>query len=134
MLPVQPPATVFEVDAVSHYQMGSDYQKGKVGFVDGVRMGTLYDYAMKTVATPISRFSVHWHMMPRVRDEGESESEGADRGVEDEEGKKVTMYTSYTFQCSIGMPSSLGPEFRSKGFQELDIAFEASAPNDSSAR
>ncbi|KAE8444470.1 hypothetical protein EG329_000561 [Mollisiaceae sp. DMI_Dod_QoI] len=124
MLPVQPPATTFEVDAISNYQMGSRRQKGEVRFEEGVRMGALYDYAQKTVAKPISSFWVEWHMVPEEEDDSDTPLR---QEVEWKPSQKVTVHTSYTFQCVQGMRGDVGPEFRSEGYENLEITFE-SAP------
>ncbi len=128
MLPVQPPATIFEVVKIEHYQTGSFKEVGEVTFRDGVRMGTLYDLAQKTVAKPISSFEMKWQMFPPL--DGEPEDSGEDTPLHEvskrargEGPPKVTMRTNYTFQCSMGMRPDVGPEFVSKGYEELDIAF-----------
>ena len=130
MLPVQPPATIFEVRQASHYQMGSDLEVGQITFKDGLRMGTLYDWAQKTVATPISAFEMKWNMAPPSEDLEPSFSMPADdpETPEDTEKRKrgegppkATMRTSYTMQCCIGMDPDVGPEFVSEGFEDLKL-------------
>ncbi|KAH7407339.1 hypothetical protein BKA64DRAFT_412782 [Cadophora sp. MPI-SDFR-AT-0126] len=132
MLPVQPPATIFEVRQAEHYQTGSYQKVGQIDLKDGVRMGTLYDWAQKTVATPISGFQMKWHMAPPSEDaklsfampaddiETHEELERRKRG----EGlPKVTMRTSYTMQCCIGMGPDVGPEFVSEGYEDLNLSW-----------
>ena len=132
MLPVQPPATIFEVRQASHYQLGSDLEVGQITFEDGVRMGTLYDWAQKTVATPISAFQMKWNMAPPSEDLEPSFSMPADdpETPEDIEKRKmgegppkVTMRTSYTMQCCIGMDPDVGREFVSEGFEDLKLSW-----------
>ncbi len=62
MLPTQPPPTHLLIEQKSHYQVGSFVSEGEVDFPEGVRMGTLYDYAYKTVARPISSLVIEWDL------------------------------------------------------------------------
>lgn len=118
MLPVQPPPTTLEVDALIS-AMGRGRQKsGEVKFEEGVHMGTLYDYAQKTVSKPISSFWVEWKMFAPVNDAAVQEE------VAWKPSPTVTMHTRHTVQCIKSMPSDVGPEFKSEGYQDLEITFE----------
>ncbi|KAH9220747.1 hypothetical protein DL95DRAFT_382668 [Leptodontidium sp. 2 PMI_412] len=132
MLPVQPPATNLEIRQAEHYQLGSYLTVGQVEFAEGVRMGTIYDWAQKTVARPISKFQMKWHMAPPTLDPELDYSMAADEmeSLEEIEKRargqgppKVTMHTSYTMQCSVGLGGDVGPKFVSQGFEELDISW-----------
>ncbi|KAL2073605.1 hypothetical protein VTL71DRAFT_10931 [Oculimacula yallundae] len=132
MLPVQPPATTFEVRRAEHWQAGSSYEVGEVTIPGGVRMGMLYDWAQKTVRTPISDFQVKWYMahpdedvepgFGMMRDEVETEEVIEER----KRGRgmpKVVMRTSYTMQCAVDMELDVGEEFVSDGFEELELVW-----------
>ncbi|PVH83800.1 hypothetical protein DL98DRAFT_512951 [Cadophora sp. DSE1049] len=132
MLPVQPPATIFEIRQAGHYQMGSYLKVGQVTFKDGVRMGTLYDWAQKTVATPISGFQMKWHMAAPSEDAKVSFAMPADEPETPEELEKrargrgppkVTMRTRYTMQCCVDMEPDVGPEFVSEGYEDLKLSW-----------
>lgn len=117
MLPVQPPATTFQVQAERHAMRGTSSQRGKVEFSDGVRMGTLYDYAYKTVAMPISCFWIDWDMYS-------SGCTHMKEGEVFEMRRKVTMYTDYTVQCKRPRIPRLGQELKSEGYEDLEIRFD----------
>ncbi|KAK0100832.1 hypothetical protein ONS95_007279 [Cadophora gregata] len=133
MLPVQPPATIFEVRQASHYQMGSYLKVGHITVEDGVRMGTVYDWAQKTVTTPISDFQMKWHMahpnddaklsFGMSADEMDT-AEEFDRRAQGGGSPKVTMYTSYTMQCCVDMDPDVGSEFVSGGYEDLKLSWE----------
>ncbi|KAG4428361.1 hypothetical protein IFR05_016155 [Cadophora sp. M221] len=132
MLPVQPPATILEVRQAEHYQTGSYLTVGQVEFEEGVRMGTTYDWAQKTVARPISKFQMKWHMAPPTDDaeldfsmppDEKETPEEIEKRARGQGQPKVTMYTSYTMQCSMGVGGDIGPQFVSKGSEELDISW-----------
>jgi hypothetical protein len=109
---------------------------GEVRFEDGVRMGTLYDLAYQTVAVPISGFRVVWNMMAKDdKGNGEVDLELPDIDMplrkvvaankrKEEADYMVTMLTTYTIQCKRGMPPDVGEEFRSEGFERLDMKME----------
>ncbi|KAF8850621.1 hypothetical protein BDZ45DRAFT_679679 [Acephala macrosclerotiorum] len=122
MLPVQPPPTTLDVDAITLARGGGQQSKGEVKFKDGVRMGTLYDYAQKTVSRPISSFWVEWKMFPPINDD-------SDAPLQEEAAWQpsptVTMHIRHTVQCMLGMPSDVKPEFKSEAYEDLYIAFES---------
>jgi hypothetical protein len=121
MLPVQPPAVIFQVSAIIHSMMGPRGRVGRLQFEDGVRMGTLYDLAQKTVARPISLFRVQWNMVPAFEDGGGTPLQ---QEVAFEPSPKVTMHTEHISQCESDLPDDVGPGFRSEAYQELEIVFE----------
>lgn len=90
-------------------------------------MGTLYDFAQKTVARPISKFHVKWHMFPPMEGECEDNDDSplqeVSKRARGEGPPKVTMRTSFTFQCSIDMASDVPEKFESEGYEDLDIKF-----------
>lgn len=122
MLPVQPPPTTLEVDAITSAMVGRRQSKGKVNFKDGVRMGTLYDYAQKTVSRPISSFWVEWKMFRPMNDDSDTPLQ---KEAVWKPSPTVTMHTRHTVQCRKGMPSDIGPEFKSEGYQDLEITFDS---------
>ncbi|CZR52842.1 uncharacterized protein PAC_02719 [Phialocephala subalpina] len=122
MLPVQPPATTFQVDAVTSSRGGGSRRLGELQFEDGVRMGTLYDYAQKTVSRPISSFWVEWNMFPKADDDENSDTPFQEDAAW-KPSPKVTMHTRHTVQCRRGMAGDVGPEFKSEGYQDLEITF-----------
>jgi hypothetical protein len=119
MLPIQPPATIFEVDFYSMAMAGSKRKKGEIPFADGVRMGTLYDYVYKRISRPISSFWVEWKMFPSVSTDTSAEE------VPWTPNPKVTMHIRWTRQCSGGRPPDLGEIFRSEGFQDLEVVLKS---------
>ncbi|CZT13032.1 uncharacterized protein RCO7_04269 [Rhynchosporium graminicola] len=132
MLPVQPSATVFVVREAKHYPGCSYLKVGEVTIKEGVRMGTIYDWAQKTARMPIYSFQMKWHMvhpdedmeidfsMPPDDLQILEENEKRRRG---EGPPRVTMRTSYTMQCSIGIDLDVGPEFVSDGYEDLELAW-----------
>ncbi|KAH7357053.1 hypothetical protein BKA65DRAFT_496116 [Rhexocercosporidium sp. MPI-PUGE-AT-0058] len=132
MLPVQPPATIFEVRKAEHYQGRSYLKVGQVAFSEGVRMGTLYDWAQKTFRMPISEFQMKWHMVSPTEDveldfsmppdETETPDE-IEKRMMGQGPPKVTMNTSYTMQCDFGMEPDVQPKFISEGYEDLSITW-----------
>jgi hypothetical protein len=126
MLPTQPaPHTLAVFKHVSMRRAGKKYQ-GEVEFPDGVRMATLYDFAYVTVAEPISSFLMMWSVRLEIDSENKTvpSSDGESCDV-------VTMRVNHTQQCNRGMPRDVGPEFRSEGFEELDIDLTSAQPRGS---
>jgi hypothetical protein len=117
MLPVQPPSHVFEVRHAQSNRGGTMRRSGRVYFTDGVRMGTLYDYAYISVAQPISSFAVRWNVL---LDEHSHAHQPGWVGAQ-EWKDAVTMKVSHTAQCNRGMPPDVGNEFRSEAFEVLDV-------------
>lgn len=90
----------------------------QVQFSDGVTMGTLYDYAYKSVKVPITAFLMDWHLIGVLKI----------AGVVDPTVKKdptvVTMKVNFTFQCVQGMGPDVGKEFQSEAFENLGLVLE----------
>ncbi|KUJ13209.1 uncharacterized protein LY89DRAFT_784962 [Mollisia scopiformis] len=119
MLPIQPPATVFQIDAKTYSMGGTFRERGELTITDGVRMGVLYDYAYVAVACPISSFWVEWNMLPRV-DAYDSDQFDV-RGNSKEDGPMVTLHTRHTIQCCVDDVPDIPWQLESKGYKKLDI-------------
>jgi hypothetical protein len=131
MLPVQPPAKTLEVVRLTGEEPDAQVeQRGELMFEDGVRMGTLYDLGYQTVVEPVSLFWISWPMFPDMEcqdygwvccdeDQGEDEDDvfGYDVAIKEE---KITFTVSWEEE-NVKTRRVLGPEFRSKGYEEVSI-------------
>jgi hypothetical protein len=127
MLPVQPPAKILEVVKLSYHEDQQYGNKGEVRFEHGVRMGTLYDLGYQTLRQPISSFWISWQMFPDMdcQDFGWGcwdEDEELEHAVSSE-ADTITFTLSKTIQEDIPETYILGPEFRSLGYQTVDVEF-----------
>jgi hypothetical protein len=124
MLPMQPPPHVLKIDKASYYMRGNRRWKGQKRFWDGVRMASLYDYALVSAMAPVSSFEVDWHLRKEV--DGDGDDALGERAAIGHEVRKdfVTMNVSWTAQCCMGMRADVGVEFKSEGFKQKDIRFK----------
>ena len=137
MLVAQPPVTALNVKNLTHAMRGNSEREGRLEVEDGLRMGPLYDLVQKSVGVPISSFAVKWSLFPEgtegdfadSKDEGDrgnsrkSVDAPESRSKQEELRGDVTLLLHHTVQCCVGMPNTIGPKFKSEGYEDVEIKF-----------
>lgn len=106
MLLTQPPVTSLGIVKSASARHGISEYKGEIVLEGGIKMGLLFDLVEMHMinCSPVSSFALRWH---KLLDEQE------ETVLEPNETKHhITLYTSYTVQCTIG---TMG-----RGFQVMD--------------
>ena len=117
MLPVQPAVKQLELLKFTDAMRGSTECRGQTHFKYGIRMGALYDLAQEQTNIPITGVGFKWE-----RDDTFGLLSGLANAVGfGKEGHRVVMTVNHTVQCCFGGPDRLGPEFKSMGYERVEI-------------
>jgi hypothetical protein len=137
MLPAQPPVRVLKVVHTTSGELGCLKRRGEVAFENGLRMGSLYDLTHRAMVEPICVFWMDWNIflpagtqehldwsgLPGGTSENDTPPQTLGKAASEDPSDKVTLNLILTEQCSLDMDSSLGPEFKSHGYEEIEVRF-----------